>query len=221
MTPIAKPPTTAPIGLSRPPSTAAAKAKMRMGISVPVVRPESCATKTPATAPTAADSPHPMDSICPTGMPTSRLAVRFWAVARMARPSRVRWNRRNMSTIMMTATTRMPTLSWPMQTSPAHSGAPLKTEKGPNPLGRAPHLHKAKLLNTVNSPSVTITALRTGASSTRRRMSRSRMAPSAAATSSARKNAGQKSILVMKLQAMNVVNIAISPWAKLSTLVER
>jgi len=40
-------------------------------------------------------------------------------------------------------------------------------------------------------------------------------------TSSASTNAGQKSMRVRKDQAMNVPNIAISPCAKLTTLVER
>jgi hypothetical protein len=76
-------------------------------------------------------------------------------------------------------------------------------------------------LNKVNNPRVTMTAFRTGASSTCRRTSRSRAAPKAAATTIVRRNAGRKSILVMKVQAMNVVNIAISPWAKFSTSVDR
>jgi len=73
----------------------------------------------------------------------------------------------------------------------------------------------------VNRPRVTMTELRTGASSTGLSTTRSSMAPMNADTRSARKKAGQKSMRVRKDQAMNVLNIAISPCAKFTTLVER
>ena len=48
----------------------------------------------PATAPSAAASPQPSDSIQLTLIPTSRAASGRTAAARIARPSFVNWNRR-------------------------------------------------------------------------------------------------------------------------------
>ena len=105
-----------------------------------VSSPRLWAASIPAIAPTAVPNPQPMLSIRPTGMPTNRLASRFCAVARIAKPNPVRWNSKNSNTIMTIVATRIPRFNRPMQTSPAQDAAPLKTLKGPNPLGRGPQI---------------------------------------------------------------------------------
>ncbi len=76
------------------------------------------------------------------------------------------------------------------------------------------------------SPSVTMTIVSTGAPSTGRMTSRSRAMPPANEMASARTNADPEVEpgplgSAISHQAMNVENIAISPWAKLMTPVER
>jgi hypothetical protein len=87
----------------------------------------------------------------------------------------------------------------------------LKTENGPKLFGREPQTVRDRPLKAVKSPRVTMTAFRTGASSTGRSTNRSRAAPMMAATTRERTKAGQKLMVVRKLQAMNVLNRAISP----------
>ena len=71
-------------------------------------------------------------------------------------------------------------------------------------------------------PSVMITMVRTDASSTGRIRTRSIVTPPAKAIASTIGNATQNdSPRFISDQAMNVVNVAISPWAKLMTRVER
>ena len=86
-TPTIRPPTTAPSGLSKPPSAAAANANTRIDcIDAAVSAVVVGTTSEPASAPSAAASPHPSMSIVPTDTPTSRLDSGFDATARKREP---------------------------------------------------------------------------------------------------------------------------------------
>ena len=74
----------------------------------------------------------------------------------------------------------------------------------------------------MNSPSVTMTIVSGPACSTGRMTSRSMMTAPMNAMTSVQMKASHIGIpIVMSCQAMNVLNIAISPCAKLMTFIER
>ena len=75
----------------------------------------------------------------------------------------------------------------------------------------------------MNRPSVTITAFSGGPLSTGRTSTRSTTAPSTSPRRSATTNAEPVATSPASItdQAMNVVNIAIAPWAKLTMRVAR
>ena len=75
---------------------------------------------------------------------------------------------------------------------------------------------------SVYSPSVRITAFSGGAFSTGRTTTRSTTAPSTNPAQSATTNPSTyEPPALITPEAMNVVNISIEPWAKLTTRVER
>ena len=147
---------TAPTGLSRPPSTAAANASRRIGcISV------GCSTNCvgsairPATAPSIAARPQPIASITSTRTPTSDAAAGRSAAARIARPTFVNWKSAHSATTEMIDTAKTP-MSCAETATP-----PLRKTLLPNGdcmnLMSAPQIHATTPSIRMNRPSVTIT----------------------------------------------------------------
>ena len=93
-TPTMRPPTTAPTGLSKPPSAAAANENTRIDCIDEACRPSVGMIRQPASAPRAAARAQPSISMRPAGTPASRLDSGFDDTARNARPSLVCWKSR-------------------------------------------------------------------------------------------------------------------------------
>ena len=101
---------------------------------------------------------------------------------------------------------------------------PTMTELFGNGLSNAftsgPQIHPVNPFRAINRPMVMITITISGRCSIGRISTRSTPTPPAKAISSVSANAGQYGIpRSMNIQAMNVVNVAISPCAKLTTFV--
>jgi hypothetical protein len=85
-----------------------------------------------------------------------------------------------------------------------------------------PQMTEERPFSSSASPSVTMTTVRTDACSIGRMSTRSSATPPANAITRTIGNAAQnESPRFMSDHAMNVVNVAISPWAKLMTRVVR
>ncbi len=215
-----QPPSTAPSALSKPPRVAAAKAYT----STPPIRLTSRnsrgATRMPAIAPTVAASPHPSISMRPTRMPTSRLDTGSSAAARIASPSRVRWNSRNSRPTTTSSTATMPSDSIDSRTPPTPTVPSGKVDGKPRL--ENPQIQPAPLLMRMNSPRVTITRVSGWRPSTGRITIRSSSAPPPNdSASAARIASGSATPASVMPQVRKVENIAISPWAKLTTPVDR
>ena len=153
-------------------------------------------------------------------MPTRRLAAGFTAAARIASPSFVCWK----------ISQRTPTTTSRTATSPSDSTLvaipPTDTASSGNTLGKPrlvePQIQRARPLTRMNSPSVTVTSVSSGEPSTGRISARSiTMPPSRLSTSVISTASRTGTPASTRPQATNVLNIAISPWAKLTIPVER
>ena len=103
---------------------------------------------------------------------------------------------------------------------------PTSTLPSPNRLGKArllkPQIQPAALLMRMNSPSVRITSVSVSPPSTGRMITRSISAPIRNASASVARNASPiGSPASTRPHARNVVNMAISPWAKFTIPVVR
>ena len=103
---------------------------------------------------------------------------------------------------------------------------PTDTEPSGNRLGKPrlvePQIQRASPLTRMNSPSVTVTSVSSGEPSTGRISARSITIPATRLIASVISTASPTGMLAStRPQAMNVLNIAISPWAKLTIPVER
>jgi hypothetical protein len=156
----------------------------------------------------------------PTSMPTRRLDSGFCAAARIARPSLVCWNSSHSRPTTASSTAMMPSDSIDSATSPS-CAAPLGKMDG-KPRLVYPQIQPAAALSSTSRPRVTISRVSGRPPSTGRISTRSMAMPprndSANAPSSASHNGRP---LSCSAQAMNVENIAISPWAKFTIPVER
>ena len=183
-----KPPSTAPPGLSMPPSSAAANAYSRMPAIMFGSRNTVGATMIPAIAPIAPASPQPSASIQPTRMPTSRLDTGFCAAARIARPSGVKRKNTNSSTSTTSViaidpsscddTYELPNSGW---VGNGLGNGLIVYEK----------IQPARLFRITSKPMKTITTDKIGASSTGRTITRSISTPSTNAAATVTKNAAQ------------------------------
>ena len=112
-------------------------------------------------------------------------------------------------------------MSWIEKATPATSIGRVEKAFG-RARGSGDQIQRAAPLTRKNRPRVTITTVSTGALSTGRMTARSISTPPANEIPIVRKNAAQKeSPWWTRDHAMKVENIAISPWAKLTTPVER
>ena len=184
--------------------------------------PRNCsgATIIPATAPTSAASPQPKASIQLTRTPTSRDDSGLRADARSARPSFVN-RKKSPSRTSSAASTPMMPMYWMLMWAPASLMVRLEN---PPLNGRSAPLQITYInpFSSSASPSVTMTIVTTGAFSTGRMITRSTTTPPAKAITSTRGNASQnEKPWFISDHAMNVVNVAISPCAKLRARVER
>src|SRR5436190_18349837 len=174
----------------------------------------------PATAPRTAASPQPSASIQPTRTPSSRLAPGFTADARIASPSVV--NRKNSQS---TSTVARQTQNVPMSCTEIVTPATSTVLFGnglSKALTSAPQIQPVRPLIAISSPIVTITIAISGRFSTGRVTTRSIAIPPENAINSVSANAGQYDMpWSISDHAMYVVNVAISPCAKLTTSVAR
>src|SRR5262249_45042305 len=182
--------------------------------------PSGGAAISPATAPSAAASPQPSAIVQVTRIPVSRLDSGFRAAARIARPTFV--NRKN-SHSSRTASSETPMIprSEIEKATPA-----IWIGRVENALGidftSGDQIQNAAPLKTKNSPIVTIAIVRTGLRSTGRITARSSAIPPADETATVSAHAPQYGQRCGGgVHAMNVENIASSPWAKLMTPVAR
>src|SRR5580704_103337 len=118
--PSSSPPTTAPVGLSRPPITAAVKPNTKIESMLFGYRNVDGETSTPASAPSSPASAQPTVSTRATLMPDSRATVALNAAARIRSPAVVYRNATaRMSVVTSTAATtntsdqEMPSGVWP------------------------------------------------------------------------------------------------------------
>jgi hypothetical protein len=174
----------------------------------------------PLTAPSTAANPQPSASIQPTRTPISRLAFGLIAVARRASPRVVK--RKNAQS---RPTTSRHTASVPMScveiaTSPTSN---VRLGNGlSNDFTSAPQIQGASPFSAIRMPIVTITIASGDACSTGLIRTRSTATPPVKAITSVSAKAGQYGMpRFISSQAMYVVNMAISPWAKFTTCVER
>ena len=166
----------------------------------------------------AAANPHPMPSIHDTRMPTSRADSGFWAAARMARPTGVKRKNENRAASTHSITAIVPN-SWALKYW-VSMNEPFGNGVG-NGLIVWSKIQPATELKITSRPMNTITLVSTGAFSTGRRMIRWISSPPTNEIATVAKNAtqyGQPACI--SAQAMNVLNIAISPWAKLMWWVD-
>ena len=116
----------------------------------------------------------------------------------------------------ITSETAMIPRSWSEKATP-----PMRTgsvENGDSSVrGSFPQIRLARPLSPMSRPIVTITTVSGGVDCTGRITASSIAAPPTKASTSVSANAGQYGICSIRLQATKVVNIAISPWAKLTT----
>src|SRR4051794_18280714 len=220
-TPSSSEPTTAPSGLSSPPSTAPAKAYSSTGcIRFWSKLASAGAVSIPETAPIAAASPQPSASIQLTRTPTSRVASGLTAVAREASPSLVKRKKSQSSATAPSETAIVPR-SWIEKATPAISIG--RVEKAFGRLRTSgDQIQRAAPLTRKKSPRVTITTVSTGARSTGLITTRSTAIPPTNENATVRKKAAQyERPWWTSDQATKVENIAISPCAKLITPVER
>ena len=101
------PPTTAPGGLSSPPSTAATNPMISIGSKLFGPRKTDGATRTPASAPVIPARAHPSVSIRPTRTPSSRATSGANAAARILSPTEVARNRSASATATAITTNTM------------------------------------------------------------------------------------------------------------------
>src|SRR3954463_13536257 len=218
--PSSSPPTTAPTGLSRPPRTAAANAYRRITCIMFGPSDSIGAISSPAIAPTTAASPQPSANIHPTRTPTRRDDAALSAEARSASPTFV--NRKNKAS-RTTSTASMPIIPmyWTLMCAPAN--LIVRVEKPPSKVrSPPPQMTLIRPFSTSARPSVTITDVTTGPRSKGRITVRSIAIPPTNAIAMTIGNASQNvSPWFINDHAMNVVNVAISPWAKLIVPVVR
>ena len=172
------PPTTAPAGLSRPPSTAATKPNTTTeSMYAGCTRPPPAISR-PASEPTTEASAQPSVSIRPTRTPSSRDTSWLNAAARIRRPTSVNLNSATRSAIttstarivkMLVAVSAMVESPTSMPRTPKGAGKDWK---------RLPQTTEAIECSTMKSPSVRITALMSALPSTGRMTRRSITAPS-------------------------------------------
>ncbi len=160
------------------------------------------AASIPATAPSAAASPQPKESIQVTRTPTSRASAGFTAAARIARPSFVYWNSAQRSATIASTTAIVP-MSAVVIATPAISVVPAG-----NGLSTArtspPQIQVTRPLIMIRRPIVTITTRSTEPFSFGRITVWCTAAPPRNETPSVNTNAGQypQPWLVDKVQAM-------------------
>ena len=183
------------------------------------VRKTVGATIIPLTAPSTAAKPQPSASSQPVRTPSRRAASRFSAPARIASPSFVKRKNAPSTTTQPIVTANVPTSCLPMCTPP------ITHDEVGNGLGKnwicGDQIQAARPFRITSSAIVAITTVRTLARSSGRMTTRCSATPPTNAIPSVVKKAGQyeKPWWVISDQPMYVVNIAISPWAKLITSV--
>src|SRR5947209_5767434 len=216
------PPTTAPGGLSRPPSTAATNPPIRTGSKLFGPRNTAGATSTPAIAPTSAASAQPNVNIPPTRTPSNRATSGANADARIRRPSEVARNSSASSTATTTTTSTMNVSFGVNSRVVPPTLYPWSENAAGKERGVLPQIIPAPATSSVYRPRVTITAFSGGADSTGRIRTRSTTAPSISPEASATKNpSGYEPVFVITAEAMKVVTISIAPCAKLTIRVAR
>ena len=196
-----------------PPSSAAAKPYSKMPDIMLGSRNTTGATIMPATAPIAAARPQPSASIHDTRMPTSRAESGLSAAARMASPSGVK--RKNANRVSSTAS-----ITPTDPTSCAVKYFVANIESFGNGLGNdfsvCSKIQPDSALKISSRPMNTITLVSTGAFSTGRKIMRCSTSPAVNEIATVARNAAQyDQPLWINAQAMKVLNVAISPCAKL------
>src|SRR5436305_369149 len=174
----------------------------------------------PAIAPTTAASPQPSANIQPTRTPTSLDESGFSDAARSARPTFVNRKKTASNTTRTISTATIP-MYWMLMCAPAI--LTVRVEKPPlNVRSAPPQITLTRPFRTSARPCVTIAADTTGPRSNGRISVRSMPIPPTNAITSTIGNAAQKlRPWFISDHAMNVVKVAISPWAKLIAPVVR
>ena len=175
----------------------------------------------PDTALRTAASPQPSANIQLTRTPSSRLVSGPTDAARMPSPIFVKRKNAHIPTTPARHTASVPRSCWLNATPPTRIGF------AGNGLGNArtsgPQIQPARPFSTTRRPIVIMTTVSTGARSTGRMITRCSATPPTKAIRSVVPNASQyvKPWLLISDHAMNVVNIPISPCAKLMIPVAR